>query len=196
MLDEKEVRDQIIDAATRTLRKWGLKKTTMEDIAAEAGKGKATLYYYFKNRDEIIKSVVEKQISEIIDAIQEELNKEESAARKLKKYVMVMFVESRKRVTVFNILKNEIRESKELIINYKEKFDVSDIQLIHNIIQYGIKRGEFAQFSSEEVSTLAYGISSAIRSILINLLFDQDLPEETQRIDTIGDYLVRGLVTA
>ena len=37
-------RDRILDAAERLLARFGYKKTTMEDIAREAGLGKRTLY--------------------------------------------------------------------------------------------------------------------------------------------------------
>ena len=48
------IRADILRAAEALFQKWGLKKTTMEDIAKEAGKGKSTLYYYFKSKAEIL----------------------------------------------------------------------------------------------------------------------------------------------
>jgi len=53
MMDAKKdelIKAAIIEAARRVFQKWGLKKSTMEDIAEEAGKGKSTLYYYFKSK--------------------------------------------------------------------------------------------------------------------------------------------------
>ncbi|PKN72465.1 MAG: TetR/AcrR family transcriptional regulator, partial [Deltaproteobacteria bacterium HGW-Deltaproteobacteria-10] len=57
MNKDEEVKQAIKAAAKRVFAKWGLNKTTMEDIAGEAGKGKSTLYYYFKSKEEIFETV-------------------------------------------------------------------------------------------------------------------------------------------
>lgn len=43
------LKEKILTGADMLFQKYGLTKTTMEDIAREAGKGKSTLYYYFKS---------------------------------------------------------------------------------------------------------------------------------------------------
>ena len=52
------VKAEILKAAERVFQKWGSNKTTMEDIAREAGKGKSTLYYYYQSKEEIFDAVV------------------------------------------------------------------------------------------------------------------------------------------
>ena len=49
--DELIVQD-IINGAKKLVQQYGLKKTTMEDIAKAAGKSKSTLYYYFKDKED------------------------------------------------------------------------------------------------------------------------------------------------
>lgn len=44
----------IRDAAMTVIARKGVADTTMQDIAAEAGISKATLYVYFKDRDELL----------------------------------------------------------------------------------------------------------------------------------------------
>jgi AcrR family transcriptional regulator len=40
-MKDGDVKNSILEAAKRVFQKWGLNKTTMEDIAHEAGKGKS-----------------------------------------------------------------------------------------------------------------------------------------------------------
>jgi len=47
-------RQRIADAAQALFLDKGIKNTTMDDIAREAGYGKATLYVYFKNKEEVV----------------------------------------------------------------------------------------------------------------------------------------------
>ena len=50
-------KQQIIEAAGVIFERYGFKKTTMDDIAYAAGKGKSSLYYYFKNKEQVFEAV-------------------------------------------------------------------------------------------------------------------------------------------
>jgi len=52
--EKRQRREEIIDAAENVLFSKGLHHATMEDIAKEAELGKATLYVYYKSKDEIL----------------------------------------------------------------------------------------------------------------------------------------------
>ena len=51
-------RRNILDAADKLFCKNGVEKTTMEQLAAEAGYSKPTLYGYFKDKDEVYFALV------------------------------------------------------------------------------------------------------------------------------------------
>ena len=50
-------RDNIISASERLFISKGIGNTSMDDIASESGYSKATLYVYFKNKDEIVGTI-------------------------------------------------------------------------------------------------------------------------------------------
>ncbi|GAC1599469.1 MAG: hypothetical protein NVS3B21_26020 [Acidimicrobiales bacterium] len=51
--------ERIVDATLRCVARWGLAKTTVDDVAREAGVGRATLYRLFPGgRDAVIDAVV------------------------------------------------------------------------------------------------------------------------------------------
>ena len=62
---EEAVIQEIIAGARILFEKFGLKKTTMEDIAREVGKGKSSLYYYFPSKYEIFEAVVDQETREL-----------------------------------------------------------------------------------------------------------------------------------
>lgn len=56
---ETPIRDRILDGAAQCFRRFGVAKTTLEDIAAEAGTSRATIYRTIPGgRDEIILAVL------------------------------------------------------------------------------------------------------------------------------------------
>lgn len=55
----------IVDVAAGLFATAGLRRTTMETIAAAAGRGRRTVYMYFSNKAEIYEAVVETEIRNI-----------------------------------------------------------------------------------------------------------------------------------
>ena len=58
MEDKKE---RILTIAQKIFSRFGIQKTTMDEIAKKARIGKATLYYYFKNKEDIFREVIQKE---------------------------------------------------------------------------------------------------------------------------------------
>src|ERR1700753_3802678 len=49
-----ETKRAILDAARRRFLHYGYKKTTIDDIALDAGAGKGTVYLYFESQEDIL----------------------------------------------------------------------------------------------------------------------------------------------
>lgn len=56
--DPEQAREQLIDATERSFERYGVNKTTMDDIGREAGVSRPTVYRYFKDRDALIAAVI------------------------------------------------------------------------------------------------------------------------------------------
>jgi AcrR family transcriptional regulator len=58
--------DRVIEAALRCIARWGLAKTTVDDVAREAGVGRATLYRLFPGgRDALLAAVVRREVGRL-----------------------------------------------------------------------------------------------------------------------------------
>src|SRR5690606_15056492 len=85
--DEKIVQS-ILEAARGLFSKYGLKKTTMDDVGKAAGKGKSTLYYYFPGKTELFEAVVLDELKNLIRNIRLAINAETTSTEKLKAFLM------------------------------------------------------------------------------------------------------------
>ena len=56
-----KTRQKLVDVARQLFAKNGLENTTMNDIAQASGKGRRTLYTYFKSKEDIYFAVIESE---------------------------------------------------------------------------------------------------------------------------------------
>src|SRR6266513_5922096 len=57
--DERKHREErILDAATTLLVRWGYRKTTIDDVAREAGVGKGTIYLHWKDKNDLFHAAI------------------------------------------------------------------------------------------------------------------------------------------
>lgn len=61
-----EARERLIDAAEGCLEKYGVNKTTVADVASAANVSRATVYRYFKDRDELVLAVLAREADEFL----------------------------------------------------------------------------------------------------------------------------------
>ncbi len=56
--DDDEVKQRILDTALQLFTDYGLRRTTMEDVASRCGIGRATLYRRFRDKDQLFQAVI------------------------------------------------------------------------------------------------------------------------------------------
>jgi AcrR family transcriptional regulator len=62
-------RDEILDAAAKLLRHYGIRKTTIADIAHEAGIGTGSVYLEFKSKDAIVCGLASRGHDRMLDQL-------------------------------------------------------------------------------------------------------------------------------
>lgn len=60
-MDEKRL--EILELASQVYMKYGVKSVTMDDLAREMGMSKKTIYQHFKDKNDLVKSIIELKIS-------------------------------------------------------------------------------------------------------------------------------------
>lgn len=79
--DTTSARTRLIDAAEACFKRYGVVKTTVEDVASTAKVSRATVYRYFGDRDELILGVLLREAGRFLDRLAAEINREPSFDR-------------------------------------------------------------------------------------------------------------------
>ena len=81
-------RAQLIEVARQLFASKGFDGTTMNEIAHNSGKGRRTLYTYFKSKADIFMAAVNQETSRIIEHVEDILELDLPADEKLKRYIL------------------------------------------------------------------------------------------------------------
>lgn len=81
--DTEAARGQILKAAESVFQRYGVLKTTMDDIAKEAGVSRPTVYRYFGDRDTLITSLIEARSRRLFDKARTYLRERETFAEQV-----------------------------------------------------------------------------------------------------------------
>jgi AcrR family transcriptional regulator len=191
MIKKDEImRREILRAAETLFQKWGIRKTTMEDIAREAGKGKSSLYYYFKNKEAVLEAVAMLQADRITRIIQEEIGQKETAKAKLLTYVYTSFRETRRAITLYEIARGEIKANSKLIQKVMDKYYALEEKVVEEILRFGNERKEFRSIRTHDIKATVRAIVTIMRSLTIDLFIAN---EDKKLIDLIIEFLSEGL---
>jgi TetR/AcrR family fatty acid metabolism transcriptional regulator len=134
---------RIINAATKIFAKKGFYQAKVSEIANEAKVADGTIYLYFENKDSILISLFEEQMSRVLDDMREGISKETDAVKKIEKFALnhLKLIEQNKDVA--EIIQVELRQSSKFMKEYKNEKFAEYLNLIGDIIQEGQKKGIF-----------------------------------------------------
>jgi AcrR family transcriptional regulator len=85
---------RILDAAERCMARYGLRRVSMGDVAAEAGVSRGSVYRYFADRDALVEAVLERTADRFVAASEPELDRAPDLAGQLA--AAVMFIRRRR----------------------------------------------------------------------------------------------------
>ena len=160
--------EAILKAAQKKFAEFGLAKTTMNDIAAELGMGKASIYYYFSCKESLYEAVIAKEQEHFLQEIRKIIKPQASAVSILKVY-------TKKRTTLFEYCINLAKMSGDamatcipFVKKMFEEFGKKEIQLVQSIVELGIQNKEFNQVEAKEqaefICTIMLGLRLATKN--------------------------------
>ncbi len=138
-----KTRDLLVSVARGLFAKNGFENTTMNDIAVASGKGRRTLYTYFKNKDEIYYAVIGDELSHMSDRLREVAGKSIPPEDKLVQMIYTHLSMVKSAVHRNGNLRAEFFRNIWLVERVRKDFDKTERDLITRVLTQGIRMGVF-----------------------------------------------------
>jgi len=132
---------KIIAAATKIFSQKGFFKAKVSEIAREAGIADGTVYIYFKHKDDILISLFEEKMQEVLDNMKGQIDQETDPLKKIERFALVHLQLIEDHQDIAEIIQVELRQSSMFMKNYHNTKFLEYLNIISSIIQEGKEKG-------------------------------------------------------
>ena len=188
----------IIEASQKRFGLYGIEKTSMREIADDLKLSKASLYYYFPDKESLYCAVVKKEQDEFLDKISERILSFHEPEQLLREYAntrlsyfRTLLNLSRLRLEDYSDLKPVFRET---IMLFKEK----EKEIIMKIFEKGKSQGIFFIKNPDATASLFLDLLKGLRISVVNdnktlIIEQEEFAQLLENTNTFTEIFINGL---
>jgi AcrR family transcriptional regulator len=183
-------RAQVLKAAERLFRHYGPGKTTIGDVAREAGIGVGSVYLEFCSKDEIVAELSRRRHDRVLEAMRRAAERGSYAVRlaaALEARVVTLLELSREGAHACDLVLCSASAVKTAYGRFREE----ELSFVADLLEAGSKTGEFAiegPFETAEILQLVYARFSP------PWIFEQDRREVLRLLEAVTAVIMNGLL--
>jgi TetR/AcrR family transcriptional regulator, biofilm operon repressor len=163
-MSKKElVKEKIGKAAMQCFEKYGLDKTTLDDIAQIIGLNKASLYYYYKNKEDIFIEVALKEGEDYIASLQQEVLLKKGIESQVWFYMYSRF---NYYTNILNMNRISMETLNKILPRFFELYDAlmkKEKKFLSQLVKNAIANGELANTNAVKIADVLINISDALK---------------------------------
>ncbi len=188
---ESEKKARILRSAIRIFGEKGFQNATIAEIAKEAGIGDATIYEYFKNKEDLLLAIPAETTKDLMAQISEHMMGIKGAFNKLRKFVWWWLNYIEKNPGYGAVVLLELKTSKTYVSTEAYQAARNFYQVVLDII----KEGQEEEVIKKEINPyLARSLCvGAMEHIIIRWLLKERAYSLLQYADELADLLIDSL---
>ena len=158
-------RDRILKAAVKVFAKNGFYATRVSELAKAAGVADGTIYLYFKNKDDVLITIFEDGIQQLLAILREVAAAEEPFEARIKRIIELQLGLLEDQRDLAEVITVNLRQSSTLLKQYAAPLFMEYIDVIAGLIREGQKQGAFRKDVNARVA--ARSLFGALDAILL-----------------------------
>ncbi len=190
MVEKTEKKLNILNVAQGLFARFGLSKTTIDDIAKKAHMGKASIYYYFANKEAIFKEVVEKEGKILKEKLLDAVNTQTTPQKKIHSYIITRMTAIKDLANYYSALREEYLKHFSFIEKARQSYDAFEITMVSTILSEGQKNG---LFDIQDITLTAETIVAAMKGLEYQWSMEGSKEEIAEKVDALLKILFKGI---
>ncbi len=165
-----KTRQTLVEVARELFARKGLEATTMNDIAAHSGKGRRTLYTYFRNKEEIYAAVIESELVRLSERLDDVAGLDAEPEQKVLTLIYTHLNLIKETVARNGSLRAEFFRNIWLVEKVRRQFDEEERGILRRVLEEGIAR---AKFRIDNVGLMADIIHYSVKGLEVPYIYDR-----------------------
>ena len=192
------IQQEILKAAIRLYQKFGPNGFTMDDLANATGRSRTSLYYYYKNRDEIYQAVMDKIARDMAAEIHQAVAAVETLRDKIYAFCDTKLKASENWKKVFKAMMasmdaEEQSNHAKVMYSWHKRLIHYESVILNEILAGATRRKEMRAISPGDQDTLVFLIYSGIRGFRREIFELNDPHDMKAALQLLTDMVVKWL---
>jgi len=162
---KEEKLESILDTAKKMFARYGLRKTSLEEVARMARVAKATIYNYFENKDQVYLEVLRREIDDVIKQVSLSVEQAASPMDKFRAFVHAKFRYMKEAINILTLDREGIDKLLPKTAEIYDSLFKREVEIIRCILDRGVNEGVFR---IKDVLLTAQAISYALKGFELN----------------------------
>ncbi|MBL0712851.1 MAG: TetR/AcrR family transcriptional regulator [Desulfosarcina sp.] len=190
---KQEKLESILDTAKKMFARYGLQKTSMDEMARSARVAKATIYTYLGSKDRVYLEVLRRETNEIVEKVSFAVAQQVSPEDKLMAFARAKFRHMRKAINILNLDREGIDKLLPGAGNIRNQFFEREVDIIRSILKEGVEKG---LFHLNDVLLAARAIVHALRGFELNWLIQESDERIEHYLEELMNIVFYGLMSS
>ena len=184
-------RDAILRAATKVFAQNGFFQSQVADVAKVAGVAAGTVYLYFKGKDDLLVSIFERSMSEVLAEGRAAIAGTADPAERLRQLAHMHLGRLGRDRALAVVFQVELRQSVKFMERFSETFLQDYFKLIRDAIADGQQHGMFRKDLSATTATKIF--FGALDEMATNWVLSRRKYDLSAEADAVVDLFLNGV---
>lgn len=185
---------RILDAAVEVIAERGYFKSPVSEIAKRAGVADGTVYLYFKSKDDVLRTAIDRRFELFYQQIADAFVTIEGPREQLEYIAQVHLESYQVNRSMAVLLQTEMRQSAKFIAEFSHRHLARYIQMVREVVRRGQEMGIFRRDLSDGV--VAHCMFGTIDELVSSAVFTGRAYDAKATAAQVMDVLLNGITRA
>jgi AcrR family transcriptional regulator len=162
-VESPDKKREILKAAGDCFARYGYEKTTLDDIGKLVSLNKASLYYYYKNKESIYTEVIALESERFFNTLKAKINKITGCKNQIITYLVERLNYIRHTVNLHELSIETKQKFAPFFKNLLELFFEREVSIMGEFLANGIKKGELINCDTKKVAGSIITVADALK---------------------------------
>ncbi|MFN7118616.1 MAG: TetR/AcrR family transcriptional regulator [Saprospiraceae bacterium] len=156
-------REMILKVASEVFSRFGFEKTTLEDIGTRCRLNKASLYYYFKNKEDLFVAVVLAETAVFIEDLQAQTQTLPDTQAKTLHYLTMRIRRYEEVLNATQLSLDRLQQVEPIFDQLYQTIKDKEILFLEQMLNAGVQQGDIQKTDTKTLAESLFLISDALK---------------------------------